>query len=40
MAVHRGAGLRQEVLDDHLLDVAVAGVAGGDGHERVDAILA
>ena len=33
-AVHRRARLGQEVLDDHLLHVAVAGVAGGDGLER------
>ena len=37
-AVHRGAGLREEVLDDHLLHVPVAGVGGGDRHERVDPI--
>ena len=31
--VHGGARLGQEVLDDHLLHVAVASVAGGDGLE-------
>ena len=36
--VHGGAGLGQEVLDDHLLHVAPAGVAGGDGLERLDAV--
>ena len=36
--VHRGAGLRQEVLDDHLLHVAVAGVRRGDRLQRVDAV--
>ena len=40
VAVHRRPGLGQEVLDDHLLDVAVAGVAGRDGLERVDPVLA
>ena len=37
---HRGARLGQEVLDDHLLHVAVAGVGGGDGLQRVDPVLA
>ena len=32
--VHRGPRLGQEVLDDHLLHVPMAGVAGGDGGER------
>ena len=36
--VHRRAVLRQEVLDDHLLDVAVALVARGDRLERLDAV--
>ena len=36
--VHRGARLGQEVLDDHLLDVAVAPVAGGDGLEGVQPV--
>ncbi len=36
--VHRRARLGQEVLDDHLLHVAVTGVAGGDGLEGLDAI--
>ena len=35
-APHRGAGLGQEVLDDHLLHVPVAGVGGGDGDEGVE----
>ncbi len=35
-AVHRGAVLRQEVLDDHLLHVTVARVAVGDRVERVE----
>ena len=33
-ARHGGAGLGEEVLDDDLLDVAVAGVRGGDGPQR------
>ena len=40
VAVHRGPGLGQEVLDDHLLDVAVTGVAGGDGLQGVEPVLA
>ena len=36
--VHRGAGLGQEVLDDHLLHVAVAAVGRGDGLEGLDAV--
>ena len=36
--VHRRAGLGQEVLDDHFLDVAVALVARGDRLERLDAV--
>jgi hypothetical protein len=31
-------GLGQEVLDDHFLDVAPAGVALGDGLERFHAV--
>ena len=37
-AVHGRARLGQEVLDDHLLHVAVAGVAGGDGLEGLDPV--
>ena len=37
--VHRGARFGQEVLDDHLLDVAVPGMAGGDGLQGVEAVL-
>ncbi len=37
---HRGARLGQEVLDDHLLHVAVAGVGSGDRLQRVDPVLA
>ncbi len=36
--VHRRAGLGQEVLDDHLLHVAVAAVGIGDGLERGEPI--
>lgn len=36
--MHRRSRLGQEVLDDHLLHVAPAGVAGGDGGERLDAV--
>src|SRR2546423_553939 len=36
--VHCGAGLGQEVLDDHLLHVAVAAVAGGDGLQGLEAV--
>ncbi len=36
--VHGGACLRQEVLDDHLLHVAVATMRGRDGLERLDAV--
>ena len=35
-APHRRARLGQEVLDDHLLHVAVAPVGGGDGEERLE----
>ncbi len=35
---HGGARLRQEVLDDHFLHVAVAGVGVGDGLECLDAV--
>ena len=38
--VHRGAVLRKEVLDDHLLHVPVTRVGGGDGLERGDAVVA
>ena len=37
--VHRRARLGQEVLDDHLLHVAVAAVRGLDGQQRLDALL-
>ena len=37
--VHGGARLRQEVLDDHLLHVAVATMRGGDDLERLDAVV-
>ena len=37
---HPGDLLGQKVLDDHLLDVAVAGVAGGDRPQRLDPVLA
>ena len=37
-AVHRRARLREEVLDDHLLDVAVTFVAGGDRLEGGDPV--
>ena len=40
VAVHRSAGLRQEVLHDDLLHVTVPGVALGDREERVDPLLA
>ena len=33
------AGVRHEVLEDHLLQVAVLGVHGGERRERVDALL-
>ena len=36
--VHGGAGLGEEVLDDHLLDVAVPDVAGRDRLQRCDAV--
>ena len=36
--VHGGAGLGQEVLDDHLLHVAVPAVAGRDRLEGFDAV--
>ena len=36
--VHRGAGLRQEVLDDHLLHVAVLAMRRGDRLERGHAV--
>ena len=36
--VHRGAGLRQEVLDDHLLHVAVLAMGRRDRLERDDAV--
>ena len=36
--VHGGAGLGEEVLDDHLLDVAVAGVAGRDRPKGGEAV--
>ena len=36
--MHRGAGLGQEVLDDHLLHVAVAAMRRGDRLERGDAV--
>jgi hypothetical protein len=40
VAVHGRVGLRQEVLDDHLLHVTPAAVGGGDGLEGSDAVLA
>ena len=40
VAVHRGPGLGEEVLDDHLLDVTVPGMAGGDGGQCVEPVLA
>ncbi len=36
--VHRRRGLGQEVLDDHLLDVTVPGMAGGDRPQRREAV--
>ena len=39
-AGHGRAQLGQEVLDDHLLHVAVAAMAGGDGLQRLDAVPA
>ena len=36
--VHRRAGLRQEVLHDHLLEVAPLPVRGGQQHQRLDAV--
>ena len=39
-AVHAGAGLRQEVLDDDLLHVPVTPVRSGNRLERRDAIEA
>ena len=39
VGVHGRARLGQEVLDDHLLDVAVAAVRGGDGLQRVEPVL-
>src|SRR2546423_1093859 len=39
-AVHRGARLGQEVLDDHLLHVTLALVARRDREQRLDAFLA
>ena len=37
-AVHRGARFRQEVLDDHLLDVTVTAMRCSDLDEGVDAV--
>ena len=39
-APHRRARLGEEVLDDHLLDVAVAGVGAFDGHEGLEPFAA
>ena len=36
---HPGDGLGQEVLHDHLLDVTVTEVAGGDRAQRVEPVL-
>ena len=38
LPAHRRVGLGAEVLDDHLLHVAVPGMAPGDGDERLDAV--
>jgi hypothetical protein len=39
MVAHHGAGLRNEVLDDHLLHVAISGMRGGNRLQGRDTVI-